>query len=243
MWGPVATILWTVLIAIVFVGVQILTGVCYAIATMRHLSRGEAEVALRELVFDGTFLFFCTFAGLLVCVPLIVGITALKRGAKPTDYLGLNAVPRLRQLVQWSLITGVVFGLMGLVSTLLRQPAPEFMVKVYSSGAPPWLLWLAVAVDAPVFEEICFRGFIFKGLAASRLRWYGATIITSALWAVIHLQYGWFEISSIFALGLVFGIARAMTNSTLLTMWMHCLFNVLASIGTAIALRQIPGTN
>jgi membrane protease YdiL (CAAX protease family) len=241
-WGPVATILWTVVIALVFLTAQVLTATIYAIATLRHLSRAEAEAAIRDLPFDGTFLFFCTFAGLLVCVPLIVGIVKLKRGAKPTDYLGLN-LPRLRQLWQWSLVLSVVAGLIGLTSSLLHQPTPEFMLKVYGSADSPWLLWLAVAVDAPVFEEICFRGFIFKGLAESRLRWSGATIITSFIWAAIHLQYGPYEISTIFALGLVLGTARALTNSTLLTIWLHCLFNVLATVGMEITLRQIPVNN
>jgi len=241
-WGPGATLLWTVVIALVFLVVQVLVATIYAIVTLRHLSRAEAEAALRGLPFDATFLFCCTFAGLLVCVPLIVGIVKLKRGSKPTDYLGLN-LPRLRQLLRWSLILSVVSGLIGLTSSLLRQPTPEFMLKVYGSADSPWLLWLAVAVDAPVFEEICFRGFIFKGLAESRLRWYGATIITSVLWAAIHLQYGWYDLSTIIVLGLVLGTARAMTNSTLLTMWLHCLFNVLATVGMEITLRQIPGNN
>jgi membrane protease YdiL (CAAX protease family) len=241
-WGAITTLLWTGLIAIVFVIAQILTGFIYAAATMRHMSRVEVGAALQGLQFDPAFLFFCTFATLLVGVPLIIGIVTLKRGSNLTDYLGLK-VPRLRQVLQWSLITFVFCGLVGVISSLLRQPTPEFMVKVYGAADPPWLLWLAVAVDAPVFEEICFRGFIFKGLAASRLRWSGAAIITSLLWAAIHLQYGRYDMSIIFALGLLLGTARAMTNSTLLVMWLHCLVNVIATVEIAIALRQMPGNN
>jgi membrane protease YdiL (CAAX protease family) len=96
---------------------------------------------------------------------------------------------------------------------------------------------VAIVVGAPIFEEIAFRGFLFKGLAASRLRWFGATIITSLLWAGIHLQYDWYEVSVIFVLGLVLGSARAMTNSTLLTIWLHCLVNILATIQVAIMLK------
>lgn len=241
-WGAIATLLWTVVIAIVFLIAQILTGFIYAAVTMRGMSRAEAEAALYKLQFDPALLFFCTFAGLLICVPLIVGIVKLKRGSSLTDYLGLN-VPRLRQVLLWSFITVVFCGLIGVISSLLRQPTPEFMLKVYSTADPPWLLWLAVVVDAPVFEEICFRGFIFKGLAASRLQWPGATIITSVFWAAIHLQYGWYDMSTIFALGLLLGAARALTNSTLLAMWLHCLVNVIATVEIAIALRQMPVNN
>lgn len=242
-WGAVATLLWTGLIAIVFVVVQFFAGSIYAIVTLRDVPRAKVGAALAALKFDGTFLAVCTFATLLVCVPLIVGIAKLKRGSKLKDYLGLN-VPRLRQLFGWSVII-VVFGVViDLISSLLHeQKIPEVMLKVYSSADPRWPLWLAIIIAAPIFEEIAFRGFIFKGLAASRLRWSGATLITSLLWAAIHLQYDRYEVSVIFALGLVLGAARALTNSILLTMWLHCLVNILASVQIEIALRQIPVNN
>jgi membrane protease YdiL (CAAX protease family) len=144
----------------------------------------------------------------------------------------------------WTFII-IVFGvLVDLILTLLHQPkTSEFMLKVYNSTDPRWPLWLAVGVAAPIFEEIAFRGFIFRGLAASRLRWYGAALITSVLWAAIHSQYDWYQVSVIFALGLVFGAARALTNSTLLTVWLHCFVNILASIQIETVLRNIPVNN
>jgi membrane protease YdiL (CAAX protease family) len=235
-WGTVATLLWTVLIGIVFVVVQILAGIIYVIVTMRGRPREQMVAALHGLSLDGVFLSVCTFATLLVCVPLIVGIAKLKRGSNFKDYLGLK-VPRLRQLLQWSLVTCVFEALSALILLLHHRKVPGDMFKIYSSADPVWPLWLAVVLAAPIFEEIAFRGFIFKGLAASRLRWSGATIVTSLLWAAIHAQYDWFELSVIFALGLVFGTARTLTNSTLLTIWLHCLVNILACIQSEIVLR------
>src|SRR5437762_932541 len=92
-WGPVATLLWGVLIAIVFLVAQIFAAVIYIVATMRELPRDKVHAVLAGLKFDGMFLSLCTFATLLVCTPLIVGIAKLKRGSKLTDYLGLT-VPR-----------------------------------------------------------------------------------------------------------------------------------------------------
>jgi membrane protease YdiL (CAAX protease family) len=235
-WGPVVTLLWTVLIGIVFVVVQFFVAVIYVIITMSELPREKVDAALAGLVFDGTFLSLGTFATLLVCVPLVLGIAKLKRNSKLTDYLGL-IVPRPRQFWRWTVIIILFCVLADVISSLLRVPVPEFMIKAYTSANPRWALWLALGIAAPVFEEIFFRGFLFKGLAASRLRWPGATVITSVLWAAIHLQYGWYEISIIFALGLVLGTARAMTNSTLLTMWLHCLVNVIATAQLAFMLK------
>jgi membrane protease YdiL (CAAX protease family) len=236
-WGLVATLLWTVLIAVVFLVAQVIAAGIYAIVTMRELPRARMEAALAGLQFDGTFVSFCTLATLFVCVPIIVGIAKLKRGSKVKDYLGLN-VPGLRQTLLWSLITSVFCGLVGVILPLLHDKGSDFFLKVYGSVNPRWPLWLAVGVAAPVFEEIYFRGFLFKGLAASRLRWFGATVITSVLWAAVHVQYDLYEVSTIFAMGLILGTARAMTNSTLLAIWLHCLVNVLALAGTALALTQ-----
>ena len=237
-WGAIATLLWTVVITIVFLVVQMLTAVIYVVVTTRDLSHDNARAAIHSLKSDGTALSFSTFATLLVCVPVIAGIAKLKRRSKLKDYLGLT-VPRLRQVLQWSLITSVFCAVAKLILSLPHRTASHFFREAYGSANPRWVLWLAVAVAAPTTEEIFFRGFLFNGLAASRLRWYGATVITSALWAAMHPQYDWYQVSVIFAFGLILGTVRAMTNSTLLTIWLHCLVNVLALAETALALRQI----
>lgn len=236
-WGPVATLLWSLLIAIMFLAAQVFTLFIYVVFTMGDPAE-RTEAAARNLRFDGMLLSFCTFATLLVCVPLIMGIAKLKRGSKLRDYLELKWPP-LKQVLRWTLITLGFCLLADGISLLLSQPlVPEFMLKAYRSASPRWLLWLALVIAAPIFEEICFRGFIFKGFAASRLRWQGATVVTAALWAVIHLQYDWYLISVVFGLGLVLGTARAMTNSTLLTIWLHSLINALATAQVAVMLLQ-----
>lgn len=213
-----------------------MTGI-YVLFTMGDPGEQLADV-LRKLEFDGTFLSFCTFMNVLVGVPVVLGLVKLKRGSALKDYLGLKWPP-LKELLRWSLITLVLCFLCDAIFLLLRQPiVPEFMLKAYSSASPRWLLWLAVNIAAPIFEEICFRGFLFKGLAASRLRWSGATLITATLWAGIHLQYDWYGLAAVFALGLLLGAARAMTSSTLLTIWLHCLINLVATAQVAIALAQ-----
>jgi uncharacterized protein len=238
-WGPMATIAWSLLIAIMFVVAQVIAVFIYFAATAFNRPRGQMEAALKDLQFDGLLLSICTFATLLFCTPLIIGIAKLKDGSRLRDYLALN-LPTFRQVWQWTLITIAFCFLLDAIVQLLRQPpVSEFMLKVYANARPRWVLWLALAVGAPLSEEICFRGFIFKGLAESRLRWYGATFVTAILWAAIHLQYDWYGISCIFALGLLLGTARAKTNSTLLTMWLHSVINIIATVETAIAVRGL----
>src|SRR5215212_2226582 len=174
-WGPFSTLGWSILIGIVFVIVQFLVMAAYLLLTIGDPG-DKMMAALAALKFDGTFLALCTFATCLVCTPLILGIVKLKRGSTLKDYLGLR-LPQLKSVLAWSVIVLAVCFLSDGISRLLGKAVlPEFMLKSYESASPRWLLWLALVIAAPVFEEICFRGFIFRGIATSRIGWRGATI-------------------------------------------------------------------
>ena len=97
---------------------------------------------------------------------------------------------------------------------------------------------LAIVVAAPVIEEILFRGFMFRGIASSPLGVTGAILMTAALWALLHVQYDWFGIGTIFLAGLFLGIVRARTRSTLLTTLLHALANLVATAEVAIVTRM-----
>ena len=237
-WGLVTTFLWAVLVAFAFLMTQSLAAGIYLAITLGPGRQAELHAALQNLRSDGTFFAACTIATLFVCTPMVLGIIKLKSGSRLADYLALRRVS-LRELAKWSAITVGVCAVMDLFLWLAGQPiVPPFMRQAYPSADPRWLLWLALAVAAPVFEEIFFRGFLFSGLAASRVRWQGATIITAALWAGIHLQYDWYGMGIVFILGLLLGTARALTSSTVLTMWLHCMINIMAMAETVFVLRQ-----
>lgn len=88
-------------------------------------------------------------------------------------------------------------------------------------------------VAAPLFEEAFFRGFLFSGLARSKLGPTGTIIVTAALWAVIHFQYGAYEVAQIFVLGLLLGVARHRTNSLIVPFVIHAAINLAANIQVA----------
>ena len=70
------------------------------------------------------------------------------------------------------------------------------------------IFWIAIVFAAPVFEEIFFRGFLFEGFRKSRIGDLGTVIITALTWAIIHTQYGYYEMSFIFLLGILLGVVR-----------------------------------
>jgi membrane protease YdiL (CAAX protease family) len=190
----------------------------------------------RSLRYDGLFLSVATFSTTLICSAVIIGIVELKRGSKLKHYLGLLP-PKRRQLFGWVAVTMGFCLSFDLISLFLKRPMSEFMIKVYASIGAPWILWLAVIVAAPLFEELFFRGFIIKGLAESRVHWQGAVLISSGLWCLIHLQYNSYELIFVFILGLILGVARVKTGSTLLTFLLHSLVNLAAMIEVAVSVR------
>jgi uncharacterized protein len=85
-------------------------------------------------------------------------------------------------------------------------------------------------IFAPAFEEALFRGFLFAGFSQSRIGVPGTVILTSLLWASLHIQYDLYNIAMIFFLGIGLGIVRAKTNSLWSTFLMHGFWNLVAVI-------------
>ena len=53
----------------------------------------------------------------------------------------------------------------------------------------------------------------------------------------MHLQYNSYELIFVFILGLILGVARVKTGSTLLTFLLHSLVNLAAMIEVAVSVR------
>ena len=73
------------------------------------------------------------------------------------------------------------------------------------------------------------------------LRWYGAVIISSVMWAAIHIQYDLYGIGTILVLGFILGTARIKSGSIILTMLLHSFTNLVATAEVAIHLRNLTG--
>ncbi len=118
-----------------------------------------------------------------------------------------------------------------------RESSPGFMVEVLKTARADgalWLLVLAFCVAAPVTEEFFARGFLYRGWSESFLRPTGAIILSSAVWTAMHMQYNWFFLGQVFAIGLLFGYLRYRSNSTWLTVILHGINNLAATIQTIL---------
>ena len=85
----------------------------------------------------------------------------------------------------------------------------------------------------PSFEELLFRGFLYRGLARSRLGVVGAILITALLWAALHYNRPLGGLIQVFAMGLLFGWVRHKTDSVALPITMHMFFNLFLFVPAA----------
>jgi membrane protease YdiL (CAAX protease family) len=130
----------------------------------------------------------------LAAAPVEIGIVALAvrfARCRLGDYLAL-AWPGRRDLAIGLLCLLVLLPLADLSTYMSgRGIVPPFVVDAYTSARDSgtlWLLGIALVIAAPLTEEIVFRGFMFRGLQASRVGPVGAVILPSAIWALMHLQ-------------------------------------------------------
>ena len=86
-------------------------------------------------------------------------------------------------------------------------------------------LWVGGTIIAPFVEEVFFRGFFFAGLSQV-YGWKKSALISSALFAMVHLQ--WTAILPIFVLGYIFAFLYHRSHSLWPAILMHMSVNTFA---------------
>lgn len=227
-WGFWGTTIWSVLLLALFVALQVAFLFFYITVTSAPGSDINYSEEMTGLRYNGDVLAFATFFTTIVCVPIILGVIKLKRGSRLADYLPLTAPP-VRTLALWSAAVVLYVIASDVTSLLTDNPVvPEFMEEAYASAGHKALLWAAIVLAAPLFEEIFFRGFVMAGLAQSKVGAVGAVVIASLAWATIHVQYDLYGVATIFLFGLMLGAARIKTGSLATPLLLHAFANAIA---------------
>lgn len=177
---------------------------------------------------------------------------ARRQGADPADVLSLR--PPALDFLGWMIVVGgfivvmyaaimvivVVFG----IDIAQYTPGPDGqspqtgsagMVKeaIFDLANEPLLFALvlpAVAIGAPLAEEVIFRGQIFSALSQTRLGISGTAVVTSLAWSTLHLSEPWFAIGLIFMMGLALGWLLYRFGSLWVTIAAHGAWNLLYSV-------------
>jgi len=238
-WGFWATIGFSAIIFAVFSALQFLVLMAFLAFEKGQNPQIDTEVLAQSLSSNGFCLALSAILSGLVCTPLTLLIAKLRKGYAVKEYLALKGVSK-REWLKWLLYLAIFLAASDGLTLLLNRPiVPPFMGDAYRTATFVPALYVAIVVVAPIFEEIFFRGFLFEGVRYSRLGPGGAIGMTSLVWAIIHLQYDTYGVSTVFALGLLFGFARLKSGSTYVTIVMHSLASLVAMIETAIYVHFI----
>ena len=236
-WGLGATLGYSAICLVVFIAVQV---VALAVVMVVGMANTGVPNLNGHAVSQNVGLLTSTsvISAVVVSLPFLVFITSTR--AKPvSEYLGLKRPRLLQTVVHVAVYLAFLLALDTGKSWLDWNVVPPFMTDVVRTAGSLPLLILAVVVAAPVFEELFFRGFMFRGIADSSLGTLAAIAITATVFAAIHVQYDIIGIAEVFLMGLWLAGVRAMTGSTTLTILLHAAGNLLAVVQTIKAVGTV----
>jgi uncharacterized protein len=238
-WGFWATAAWTALGAFIEVIVSIVLLAIFLVPeAMRNPAAFESSESLEKLVENGLLLSISTIVMTPIALAYLFPVIRW-RGWRMSEYLALTR-PTSRQTLRWLAVIAAYMVITDTVTSFLgRDIVPPFMVNAYRTAWSVPLLVFAVVLIAPFYEEIVFRGFMYRGIAGSRLGPAGAILISTVLWSLLHVQYDWYGISQIAVGGVLLGLARHRTGSVVTPMLMHLLINAGATVEVIIKVRMM----
>jgi membrane protease YdiL (CAAX protease family) len=112
-----------------------------------------------------------------------------------------------------SLALGILFAIEGVLVNLVKYQGVDFSAFL---GDNPFLVSFALSFATAVSEEVAFRGFLFNRVWHALGKEWTANIITSFVWALVHIPIAvfWWKLDATGAVGYliltsVFGIGSA----------------------------------
>lgn len=229
-FGPVSSIFLSILFFILSLIPTFIFGIIDCTRKILRDPKFDLNQYAEIMKNDGTFVAASILLSALVIIPLVILTAGTRKKIKLSDYLAFG-IPNLSSMVLWFLIAGASVALFDFITIMLKKEIvlQLFITQYKSAGFVP-LYFSALVIVAPFYEELIFRGFIFRGFLQSRAGEIGAVTITALIWAVIHQQYGLGRICGIFIIGILLGLARLTTKSIYPPILMHMLLNFIAFI-------------
>jgi membrane protease YdiL (CAAX protease family) len=167
------------------------------------------------------------------------------RGGRPKNVLALR-FPALGVGGWLVVLMGFLLGLYALIALAVHSLSIDTSTQGLVEKAMAALVHdpaygamvLGIVIGAPLAEELTFRGQIFAALSKTRLRPAGTAVLTSLVWAGIHVTEPLYAIALIFVMGLALSTLLIRFGSLWVTFACHAVWNGVYSF----ALFALPQT-
>jgi membrane protease YdiL (CAAX protease family) len=170
----------------------------------------------------------------------VIGLLAwllLSRNRLPVGSVGLSARRPASQALWALLALGAIYAYM-LVFLLIMTVVLFFFPSLQKDLAartefldlmPVDDVWMSLALLIPVaiHEELLFRGLLLPYLRRVTGGWTAAILLSSVIFAVLHLAQGWLGVVQVFGLSIIFSLAFLWTRSLVAVTVAHFLFDFL----------------
>lgn len=214
------------------------------VVTFRILANPLSSLSriTQNLTSDGLVISLAILASTIVGMGLIIVFVRMRRQAGIGDYLGLRPIGKKAILVSLAVPSVLILLSETIDALFVKSSSAKFLIDAYMTSAWPPLLWAAVVVFAPVFEEAFFRGFVFVGLQPSRIGPAGTIAVTALAWTLLHTQqYDAFGMATVLAGGIALGVLRLSTGSLWSPLLMHFFWNLVAMTQTVLHVYGLIG--
>ena len=163
-----------------------------------------------------------------------VGFAFLRGGRPRSWHFGLRATPLKRTLLITGAATAAILGFeLGFAELAGIDDSDTEELGTDEGLVPALAFSLAAIVVAPVAEEFFFRAFFYRALR-NKLRVWSACLVTSFVFAALHLQY--VAAPLVFVIIIVFAAGTCLvyeaTGNLFTVIAIHAIFNTLATAGT-----------
>jgi uncharacterized protein len=164
---------------------------------------------------------------IVVTVPILI---YLRKGFSLREYLSLKWVSLSKYILWLGIVilfqfSAIIISHFMKMDSALEEMIVKMMKDLFQPSFSTPYIYFIIIVLAPIFEELLFRGFLYKGFRESKAGKWGAILTTSVIFGVIHI----FNAIPIFILGLFLGLAREKTGTVYVPMAMHATNNLIAS--------------
>jgi len=173
---------------------------------------------------------YITIAGYLVGIAALLPIWLITRKYQPQIEHGSTVKSIIFSFLFFPGIALFLNLLLSLLGVEMSEATEESLKAIYES--PLWLQFLALAVLAPIFEEIIFRGIILARSLYWMPKWV-AVIVSAVLFGIWHMNVS--QLVYAIPIGILLAVLYIRYRNIIVCMAAHCACNTASIIITQLS--------